>query len=118
MLNSILNKYVKKATSNTTNIDLYDEEASNNKQRERTNTNINTKKKNKVSENLEDFLNENGNLSMKTKCDEVLKKYCNLYTDEEETDKFAIKPLNYKFLEQKNRRIEYANTTGDGWFNM
>jgi hypothetical protein len=120
MLNSILNKFVKKQTSNTTNIDLYDEEATNNKQRERTSTitNTNTKTKNKVSENLEDFLNENGNLSMKTKCDEVLKKYCNLYTDEEETDKFAIKPLNYKFLEQKNRRIEYANTTGDGWFNM
>ena len=71
----------------------------------------------------EDFLNENENLSMNTKCDEVMKKYCTLYKDEEDettsnNNKYSIKPLNHRYLEQKDRRVEHSKTTGEGWFNM
>jgi hypothetical protein len=86
-----------------------------------------------------EFLNEEENLSNKKKCEDVMKKFCSLYADDEEedirfvkkdqnnkkklkfeniNDKYSIKPLNYKFLEQKKRRDENTKTTGDAWFNM
>ena len=123
MLNSILTKYTK--VSNQSNI--YDEDLGN-KVPFADKTLQSSKSR---AENSEDFLNENENLSMKKKCDEVLKKYCSLYKDEEEikfsngknnindtNDKYAIKPLNYRYTDQKNRRVEHAQTTGEGWFNM
>jgi hypothetical protein len=92
MLNSIFNKFSNKTKSD------------NNKTKEET---------------TEDFLNEQVNLSMKNKCDEVIKRYCSLYNDDESKDeKYSIKPLSYKYSEKKNRRLENANTTGPGWFNM
>lgn len=103
MLDSILNKYVKKSENNS-------------KFQDDSNNITKSKKSNKLE--VDDFLNENENLSMKNKCDEVMKKYCNLYKDEEGADKFQIKSLNNKYLEQKARRIENAKTTGEGWFNM
>jgi hypothetical protein len=66
----------------------------------------------------EDFLNEQLNLSMKNKCDEVIKKYCNLYDDETYEHKFNIKPLSSKFKEKKTNKIENSLSTGPGWFNM
>lgn len=109
MLNNILNKYVSKK--------ILDEDFGENFEKQD-----------------EFFLNESENLSSKKKVDEVMQKFCTLYADEEEdsklfnlstggknlskNDKYSIKPLNYKFLEQKQRREEYSKTTGDAWFNM
>ena len=109
MLNSILNRYTKKSDSKNT--DTFQEEAPAPKNIKHNKNNI---------EDSHDFLNENDNLSMKKKCDDVLKKYCNLYTEEEETgpNKFSVKPLNYRYTDQKQRRVQHAKTTGDGWFNM
>lgn len=107
MLNSILSKYSKRAD----HVNTFDDPESQSQP---------TKPKKNKNEETQDFLNESENLSMKKKCDDVLKKYCTLYTEDEETDqnKFSVKPLNYKFLEQKQRRVQHAKTTGDGWFNM
>jgi len=93
MLNSIFSKYSNKTTKEKT--------------------------KDKQNEISEDFLNGESNTSMKNKCDEVMKNFCNLYNDDDE--KFSVqpvKPLTYKYSEKKNKQIENANTTGPGWFNM
>jgi hypothetical protein len=114
MLDNILSKYSSKNALGEENIEFDNREAG-------------------------EFLNEEENLSDKKKCEDVMKKFCSLYADEEEADfrfmrknesnknkismqnnndKYSIKPLNYKFLEQKTRREENAKTTGDAWFNM
>ena len=97
MLNSILSKYSKRAD----HVNTFDDPESQSQP---------TKPKKNKNEETQDFLNESENLSMKKKCDDVLKKYCTLYTEDEETDKnkFSVKPLNYKFLEQKQRRVQHA----------
>lgn len=96
MLDSIFSKYTKSSISKP------EESSKNNIKREGT----------------EDFLNEQVNISMKNKCNDVMKKYCSLYDDEEGADQFSVKPLNAKYQEKKLRKIEHANTTGPGWFNM
>ncbi len=112
MLNSIFNKYSKGNKSET--------------ERERESDNLNkTNNLNKYNKNNnlpstkeeeKDFLNEQIQLSMKTKSDEAMKKYCSLYDNTE--DEFSVKPLNYKFTEKKEKKLENSNCTGPGWFNM
>jgi hypothetical protein len=73
----------------------------------------------KHEEKLDSFLNEEENLTMKSKSDEIMKKYCNLYDEEDDpSNKYNIKPLNFKYNEHKVRKLENAKTTGKGWFDM
>jgi len=68
---------------------------------------------------VDDFLNEEENLSLKKKSEEALKKYCHLYDElEDSSNKYSIKPLNHQFVEKKNRKVEHQKSTGEGWFNM
>jgi len=105
------------------------------------NTNTNTNLNTKPDPELE-YLEQLNNLSENKKSEEILKKYCTLYNDEEmqidtkftfKTNKnipekefnnknnfgeFAIKPMNYDYQQKKIRREENLNTTGKDWFNM
>jgi hypothetical protein len=56
--------------------------------------------------------------SVKSKCDNILKQYCTLYNEDKSLDKYSIKPLNHKYLEQKKRREDHGQTTGPEWFDM
>jgi hypothetical protein len=63
-----------------------------------------------------DFLNGEEVVSVKAKCDDVMKQYCTLYQDTQ--NKYSIKPLNQEYLEKKRRRQENANSAGPQWNNM
>jgi len=95
------------------------------------------KQNNKEQEIESDFLDEFNKYSDKQKSEEILKKYCTLYADEEmeleknysnnnnyknksvqEFGKFGIKPLTHEYTLKKQRREENLNTTGPEWFNM
>lgn len=88
-----------------------------------------------------DFLDEFNKFSDNQKSEEILKKYCTLYADEEmELEKtfsnkpnnlklqkkieennfgnFGIKPLNHEYQQRKIRREQNLKTTGPDWFNM
>lgn len=62
------------------------------------------------------FLNEENCFDQKEKVDEVMKKYCTLYN--ENLGEKSIKPLNYEFLQKKQRKIENSSNAGKGWFNL
>lgn len=62
------------------------------------------------------FLNEEQCLDQKSKVDEVMKKYCTLYNDNQE--KYSIKPMNHDFLQQKQRKSEKEKTAGKAWFDL
>jgi hypothetical protein len=84
-----------------------------------TSTTTTTKKKKNDEILNDDFLNEESALSNKSKCDDVLNKYCTLYDeDNSSTNKYSIKPLNQNYLDQKIRRAENMKTAGPEWFNM
>ncbi len=68
------------------------------------------------------FLNDELVLSNKTKCDEVMKKYCSLYDEDEKDEKNGrqnqIRPMNQDYVDKKLRREDNLNSTGKDWFNM
>ena len=69
---------------------------------------------NQGKKNKEDkFLNEEFALSMKSKCSEILNKYCTLYDKEK-----CVQPLNINYVNKKARKEEMKNTTGPLWYNM
>jgi hypothetical protein len=72
--------------------------------------------KDKTKEDNLDFLNEEENLSMCKRTQEVLDKYCTLY--DEGGDKYSIKPLTKQYLNKKDRKIQEGKTTGKEWFDM
>lgn len=51
--------------------------------------------------------------SMKSRCADILNKYCTLY----DKDK-CIQPLNISHINKKKRIEEMKNSTGPMWFNM
>ena len=51
--------------------------------------------------------------SMKSRCADILNKYCTLY----DKDK-CIQPLNINHINKKKRIEEMKNSTGPMWFNM
>lgn len=96
---------------------------------------------NKEPEIENDFLDEFNKYSDTQKSEEILKKYCTLYADEEmelekkysnknnifntkskqaseDFGKYAVKPLTYEYQQKKLRREENLKTTGPEWFNM
>ena len=50
---------------------------------------------------------------MKSKCSEILNKYCTLYDKEK-----CVQPLNINYVNKKARKEEMKNTTGPLWYNM
>lgn len=94
MLNEIFNEY-KGPTSSSSLI-----------------TSNNASKTKTEDKNKDAFLNEEYVLSMKSKTDEVMQKYCTLY------DKDSIKPLNINYLNKKHNREESKKTAGPQWFNF
>lgn len=97
------------------------------------------KQKNKEQEIEADFLDEFNKYSDTRKSEEILKKYCTLYADEEmeleknfsnnnqkitknksaeDFGKYGIKPLTHDYQQKKQRREENLKTTGPEWFNM
>ena len=106
MLNEIFSKY-RKQSNEDNNEDLKNEEIDDSKsEKEINNNNL----KNNINE---DFLNEKEILNTKKKCDEIMSKYCTLYSKNN-----SIKPLNENYLEKKRKREENKKTTGPKWFNM
>lgn len=83
-----------------------------------------------------DFVDDLENYSNKKKTDDLLKKYCTLYNDEEmeiennfmnsnsskpsnqSFSKYCIKPLSHDYQQKKINREENLKTTGPEWFNM
>ena len=63
------------------------------------------------------FLNDEQCFDQKNKVNEVMKKYCSLYTDNKD-DKYSIKPLNFDFIQKKEKKIENSNSAGKNWFNL
>jgi hypothetical protein len=63
------------------------------------------------------FLNEEKCFDQKEKVDEVMKRYCTLYNENQE-DNYSIKPMNYEFLQKKQRKIDNSSNAGKGWFNL
>ncbi len=104
MLNEIFSKY----RNDDNDEDLKNEEID---EIESDNENIKIDKPNKQKNS--DFLNEKDLLTYKKKSEEVMSKYCTLYSKEN-----AVKPLNENYLEKKRRREENRNSTGPKWFNM
>jgi len=104
MLNEIFSKY----RNDDNEEDLKNEEID---EIESDNENIKIDKPNKQKNS--DFLNEKDLLTYKKKSEEVMSKYCTLYSKEN-----AVKPLNENYLEKKRRREENRNSTGPKWFNM
>ena len=104
MLNEIFSKY----RNDDNDEDLKNEEID---EIESDNENIKIDKPNKQKNS--DFLNEKDLLTYKKKSEEVMSKYCTLYSKE-----YAVKPLNENYLEKKRRREENRNSTGPKWFNM
>ena len=104
MLNEIFSKY----RNDDNDEDLKNEEID---EIESDNENIKIDKPNKQKNS--DFLNEKDILTYKKKSEEVMSKYCTLYSKEN-----AVKPLNENYLEKKRRREENRNSTGPKWFNM
>jgi hypothetical protein len=104
MLNEIFSKY----RNDDNEEDLKNEEID---EIESDNDNIKIDKPNKQKNS--DFLNEKDLLTYKKKSEEVMSKYCTLYSKE-----YAVKPLNENYLEKKRRREENRNSTGPKWFNM
>ena len=104
MLNEIFSKY----RNDDNDEDLKNEEID---EIESDNENIKINKPNKQKNS--DFLNEKDLLTYKKKSEEVMSKYCTLYSKEN-----AVKPLNENYLEKKRRREENRNSTGPKWFNM
>ena len=104
MLNEIFSKY----RNDDNEEDLKNEEID---EIESDNENIKIDKPNKQKNS--DFLNEKDLLTYKKKSEEVISKYCTLYSKEN-----AVKPLNENYLEKKRRREENRNSTGPKWFNM
>ena len=104
MLNEIFSKY----RNDDNDEDLKNEEID---EIESNNENIKIDKPNKQKNS--DFLNEKDLLTYKKKSEEVMSKYCTLYSKEN-----AVKPLNENYLEKKRRREENRNSTGPKWFNM
>jgi hypothetical protein len=95
---------------------------------------INLKTEKKPDPELE-YLEQLNNLSENKNADDILKKYCTLYDDEDmeinskfsskkiaekknNFGEFAIKPMNFEYQQKKIRREENLNTTGKDWFNM
>lgn len=104
--------------------------------------------KHKEKEIEADFLDEFSKFSDTKKSEEILKKYCTLYAEEEmqlennfssktnnikqnlnnsilnknlnqqEFGKYAIKPLTHEYQIKKQRREENLKTTGKDWFDM
>ena len=106
-------------------------------------TNLNKNQNIKKEEEIEaDFLDEFKKYSDTQKSEEILKKYCTLYADEdmefeknfsnnfnknkifcgknklEEFGKYEIKPLTHDYQMKKQRRQENLKTTGPDWFYM
>ena len=104
MLNEIFSKY----RNDDNDEDLKNEEID---EIESDNENIKINKPNKQKNS--DFLNEKDLLTYKKKSEDVMSKYCTLYSKEN-----AVKPLNENYLEKKRRREENRNSTGPKWFNM
>ena len=104
MLNEIFSKY----RNDDNDEDLKNEEID---EIESDNENIKIDKPNKQKNS--DFLNEKDLLTYKKKSEDVMSKYCTLYSKEN-----AVKPLNENYLEKKRRREENRNSTGPKWFNM
>lgn len=99
--------------------------------------NSRNKSKNKKVESAieEEFLDEVHNFSDAKKTEDILKKFCTLYKDEEmemennfsfnpiknqenNLGKYCIKSLNYDHQQKKIRMKENLLTTGPDWFNM
>lgn len=93
MLNEIFN-------SNITPDSIFEEEKGD----------IKDKTRNKKEDEL---LNEEYSLSMKSKCSEILKKYCTLYDKEK-----CVQPLNINYINKKAKKEEMKNTAGPLWYNM
>ena len=104
MLNEIFSKY----RNDDNDEDLKNEEID---EIDSDNENIKIDKPN--NQKNSDFLNEKDLLTYKKKSEDVMSKYCTLYSKEN-----AVKPLNENYLEKKRRREENRNSTGPKWFNM
>lgn len=79
----------------------------------------NFNEENKITEEKSSglFLNEEKCFDQKEKVDEVMKKYCTLYNDNQQ-EKFTIKPMNHEFLQKKQRKSESSSNAGKNWFNL
>jgi len=109
----------------------------NNINKNSTNNKNNKTNNTKESEIENEFLDDFNIYSDSQKSEEILKKYCTLYKDEEmemekhfsnnnknknsqenNFGKYAIKPLTFEYQKKKQRREENLKTTGQDWFNM
>lgn len=67
----------------------------------------------KVNKKEENIIHKELESSMKSRCADILNKYCTLY----DKDK-CIQPLNINHINKKKRIEEMKNSTGPMWFNM
>ena len=70
-------------------------------------------KEKKQIKNEDNVIHREVESSMKSRCADILNKYCTLY----DKDK-CIQPLNINHINKKKRIEEMKNSTGPMWFNM